>query len=68
MSNPTTRICVGCNVDKPLTEFHRNYADSLGRQRRCKPCNRGRSPVQVYKTKTMTIVRGLLPTGNSNES
>ena len=34
----TSKVCAGCNVDKPLEEFHKRKAGKCGRSAQCKEC------------------------------
>lgn len=38
MSEPTSRICTMCRVEKPLDEFYIRTRGPYGRTSRCKPC------------------------------
>ena len=33
-----TRVCCRCEIEKPLTEFHRDKSSTLGRRYTCKEC------------------------------
>lgn len=35
----TTRVCTTCKQEKPLTEFRKQRAASLGRMSKCKRCH-----------------------------
>lgn len=37
---PEGRVCRGCNVRKPLTDFAPNAANRLGRTTMCRPCHK----------------------------
>lgn len=43
-----TRICTGCGVEKPLTDFYRCHTMPLGREYSCKAC---RNPRLVENTR-----------------
>lgn len=40
MNNPIdTKVCKGCGLEKPITDYHRDKSRKDGLQVRCKPCN-----------------------------
>lgn len=41
-SEPTTRVCCTCKVEKPLEDYHRSKKHPLGRGYQCKVCVRAR--------------------------
>jgi Flp pilus assembly pilin Flp len=43
----TSRVCTGCGVVKPLTEFHRHKVGRGGVRPRCKACVRDSDPRRI---------------------
>ncbi len=44
-----SRICLGCKIDKPLTEFSRHSVGKYGRKPRCKVCVTNSYRNKIYK-------------------
>lgn len=56
MSNDT-RVCTKCNVEKPITEYHRDKRSPGGRRKQCKPCRCNQTMDWWYENQERQLAR-----------
>lgn len=62
-----TRICATCKIDKPLTEYHKNSHQKLGREYRCKVCRSSKNKERLVKKRVKTVIPDTKLCGMCNE-
>jgi len=57
MNEKKKKVCAGCKVEKPTTEYHKHKRRSDGLQPYCKDCQREMARKNKMKKKSLTTVK-----------
>lgn len=53
-----SKICLDCQVEKPIAEFYTKGKNRKGPQSRCKPCHKENSRLRQNQSKAYAVERG----------